>query len=156
MKNKKAAGPDEPKPELYKTLANDSKCLEIMTKCLQNETEEKNKPEKWKKSKTKMIKKVKKPTVKDLRPIALTNASYKIFMALMKDEIEEHLERNMEMKETQAGFTKGGRVEDNIFILQYCVEESYKRKESLIVISIDFKKAYDSIKRKKNRNYERI
>ncbi|XP_068242210.1 uncharacterized protein [Palaemon carinicauda] len=49
LKNKKAAGPDELKPELYKTIANDSKCLEIITKCLQNETKEKNKPEKWKK-----------------------------------------------------------------------------------------------------------
>ncbi|XP_068224647.1 uncharacterized protein [Palaemon carinicauda] len=106
MKNKKAAGPDELKPELYKTIANDKKCLEIVTKCLQNETEEKNKPEKWKKSKTKMIKKVKKPTLKDLRPIALTNASYKISMVLMKDEIEEHLERNMEMKEHKQGSQK--------------------------------------------------
>ena len=65
-------------------------------------------------------------------------------MFLVKNEIEEHLEEDRELKETQAGFT----IED-IFILQYLVEETYKMKKSLIVISVDFKKAYDSIKREK-------
>ncbi|XP_068234279.1 uncharacterized protein [Palaemon carinicauda] len=88
IKNKKAAGPDALKPELHKTLIKEIKCLEIITQCLQNETQ-KNNPEKWKASKTKMIKRARKSTVKDLRPIALTNASCKIFMALMKDETEE-------------------------------------------------------------------
>ena len=75
--------------------------------------------------------------------------SYKLFMSLVKNEIEEHLEENRELKETQAGFTTGGRIEDNIFTLQYLVEETYKMKKILIVISVDFKKAYDSIKREK-------
>ena len=149
LKNKKAAGPDGLKPEMYKTLMEDEECLKILTKCLGNEIEIKEKPNKWKKSKTKMMKKVKKPTVKDLRPIALTNISYKLFMSIVKNEIEEHLEKNGEMKETQAGFTAGGRIEDNLFILQYCIEETFRKKKSLIVISVDFKKAYDSIKREK-------
>ena len=53
-------------------------------------------------------------------------------MSLVKNEIEEHLEENRELKETQAGFTTGGRIEDNIFILQYLVEETHKMKKSLI------------------------
>ena len=73
--------------------------------------------------------------------------SYKSFMSLVKNEIEEHLEENRELKETQAGFTMGRRTEDIIFMLQYLVEETYKMKKSLIVISVDVKKAYDSIKR---------
>ena len=55
-------------------------------------------------------KKKKKKTAKELRPIALTNMSYKLFMSLVKNEIEEHLEENRELKETQAEFTKGGRI----------------------------------------------
>ena len=141
QKNKKAAGPDGLKPEMYKTLVEDEKCIKILTKCLKNEIERKQKPDKWKRSKTKMMKKKNKPTVKELRPIALTNISYKLFMSLIKNEIEDHLERNGEMKENQAGFTEGGRVEDNLFIMQYCVEETYKLKKSLIVIAIDFKKS---------------
>ena len=45
-------------------------------------------------------------------------------MSLMKDEIEEHMKENRIIEESQAGFTEGGRIEDNIFILQYCVEET--------------------------------
>ena len=51
------------------------------------------------------------------------------------------------MVETQAGFTKGGRIEDNLFLLNYCVETSYKKKSPLFVTSIDYSKAFDSIKR---------
>ena len=51
------------------------------------------------------------------------------------------------MMETQAGFTKGGKIEDNLFILNYCVEESFRRKASLYVTSIDYSKAFDSVKR---------
>lgn len=96
-----------------------------------------------------MIPKKSKPEAKDLRPIALTNYSYKIFMAILKDKIENHLRSNREIKENQAGFTAGARIEDNLFIMQYCVEESYKKKTPLIVTSIDFTKAFDSIKREK-------
>ena len=95
-----------------------------------------------------MIPKKKNPTVKYLRPIALTEISYKIYMTLIKDEIEEHLSSNNEMKEVQTGFTKGGRTEDNLFTLQYCIEKSFKMKLELFVTSVDFKKAFDSIIRK--------
>ena len=147
LKEKKAAGPDGLKPEIYKVLANKKKSVNILSKCMQNEVKRKEKPNSWKKSKTKMIKKVKKPKINELRPIALTNISYKIFMAILKEEIENHIEMNGEKLETQAGFTKGGRIEDNLFILSHCVERSYKEKKGLVVIAIDFKKAYDSIKR---------
>lgn len=44
-----------------------------------------------KKSKTRMIENKKKPTPSDLRLIALIDASYKIFMALIKKNcIEKH------------------------------------------------------------------
>ena len=68
-------------------------------------------------------------------------------MSLLKLQLEEHLKKTEQMLETQAGFTTGGKIEDNIFLLQYCVEESYKRKVPLIVTSIDYSKAFDSIDR---------
>ena len=149
LKCKKAAGPDGIKAEIYKALADKEEIVVALTECFQNEIEEKEKPSEWKLSRTKMIEKRKKPTAKDLRPIALTDISYKLFMSLIKDEIEAHLRINNEMKETQAGFTEGGRGEDNLFLLQYCIEESYRRKTPLVVVSVDFSKAYDSIKREK-------
>lgn len=49
----------------------------------------------------------------------------------------------------QAGFTKGGRVEDNLLILQYCEERAFKMKRSLIASALDISKAFDSVKRGK-------
>ena len=47
----------------------------------------------------------------------------------------------------QSGFTKDRRVTDNLFILSYCIEESFKMKTPLYVIAIDFAKAFDSVNR---------
>ena len=66
---------------------------------------------------------------------------------------EEHLIRNNLVLDNQIGFTKGGRIEYNHFILQYVVEKTFrsgaKYHNKLIVGALDFKKAYDSIDRNK-------
>ena len=46
----------------------------------------------------------------------------------------------------QIGFTRGGSPTDNIFILGECVEEAFRMKNMLVVVSVDFRKAYDSVK----------
>ena len=147
LKNRKATGPDGLKGELYKSMANSKTCLEALTKCYQVELNKIEKPTKWKTSKTKLLKKKKKPTVRDLRPLALTDMSYKIFMSIIKEEIEQHLKNIKEDNEVQAGFKKGGRIEDNLLTLRYCVKDAYKNRRQLIVTAIDFRKAYDSVKR---------
>ena len=48
-----------------------------------------------------MIPKKSKPQPKDLRPIAITNISYKLYMSNIGEEIEEHIEKN--------NLTKGNR-----------------------------------------------
>ena len=48
-------------------------------------------------------------------------------MCMIKDKIEDHLRATNEVLEVQAGFTVGGRVEDNLLILNYCVQESYAK-----------------------------
>ena len=51
--------------------------------------------------------------------------------------------------ETQAGFSACSMIEDNLFILQYCIEGCYKLKRPLIVTCLDYSKAFDSIRRRK-------
>ena len=68
-------------------------------------------------------------------------------MSLIGREIEKHVAENNIEKFEQVGFTKGGNILDNLFILRECVEETYRKKEQMVAIAIDFKKAYDSIKR---------
>ena len=38
-------------------------------------------------------------------------------------------------------------MEDNLFILRYCIEGSYKRGKPLFVMAIDFGNAFDSVNR---------
>ena len=86
------------------------KCLEALANGYKKEIEEKEKPKDWKESKTKMLEKKKKPTSKDLRPFALTNVSYKIFMAYIQDETEDHLKENMVLEESQALWCSGSML----------------------------------------------
>ena len=149
MKNGKATGPDGLKIELYKCLSEDEEVLQTLTHTLNEILRHREVPEQWKRSKTIMIEKKVKPTIRDFRPIALTNASYKIFMGLIKDKIEKHIAENKLVNEYQAGATRGRRAADNLFMLNYCIEESYTDKKSLFIISIDYSKAFDSLDRGK-------
>ena len=79
----------------------------------------------------------------------MTDVSYKILMSLIGREIEKHVAENKIEKFEQAGFTKGGNISDNLFILRECVEETYKKKEQMVAIAIDFLK---SIRLNKKRN----
>ena len=106
-------------------------------------------PQTWSESKTVLIPKINKPSIKDLRPIALTNILYKVFMGILKTKIENHIKDTENESEIQAGFTKKRRICDNLFILNYCIDQSFKNKKALYLISIDFTKAFDSIKRDK-------
>merc|ERR1712179_319988 len=149
LKNNKAAGTDKLKAELFKELGKRGTCREVMLKCFNSVLEGGNTPESWNTSRTKMIKKERRPTVRDFRPIAITNISYKIFMSFIREKIEEHLRLNNLIKENQIGFTGGGRIEYNHMILQYIIEKTKKEDENrqLIITALDFKKAFDSVKR---------
>lgn len=109
IKSNKAPGPNSLKPVLYKELGKSEFCTEIMAKVYDRQFYSKQIPESWKESKTKLIAKKKKPTVKDFRPIALANISYKLFMSIVKNQIEDHLERNNLTKDNQTGFYKRGK-----------------------------------------------
>ena len=104
-------------------------------------------PEGWKESKTVMIPNIGKPTAKEHRPIALTNVGYKIFMGLVTIKLDEHLERNRLISDYQAGFTGGRRLEENLFIVRYCIEEMFRLGKRLIVVAIDPEKSFDSVDR---------
>ena len=150
IKKKKATGPDNLKGEFYSVLEQSEIsliCVITLRNIMQNIMDNNIEVDSWKKSRTTMIPKVKKPTAAQLRPIALTDISYKLYMTIQGRKIDNHIIDNNEQIETQAGFTKGGQIEDNLFILQYCTEKTYKQRKPLIVTCIDYTKAYDSIKR---------
>ena len=148
LKNGNVPGEDGLKAEIFKGMLNSPKLIETMKHCFNEIVNTGKIPISWKTSITKMIPKKTKPTASDLRPIAITNVVYKIFMAIIRDKIEDHLKRNHLTKENQNGFTRGARIEDNIFILNYCIEKSKTMKLPLIILAIDYSKAFDSVDRK--------
>ena len=70
-------------------------------------------------------------------------------MGILKCKIEDHIKKNNYINDLQTGATKGRRVTENIFILQYCIDKTFKDKKKLYMISIDYSKAFDSVNRSK-------
>merc|ERR1712033_141087 len=85
--------------------------------------------------------------------IAVTVNSNKILCSILRQKIEEFLEEKGIKYENQFGFTQGGRVEHCMFILSYIATMTFQNRgkygKNLYFAFIDFKKAYDSIDRKK-------
>ena len=148
IKNGKQPGPNRLKGEIYRWLGEQPTCVKAFTEAVNSVVVKGVFPESWKKSNTTMLPKKSKPKVEDHRPIALTDVNYKLVMSLLKNSIMEHLENIREINDLQAGFTRGKRMEDNVFILSYCIEESKKRRQELILMGIDFEKAFDFVDRR--------
>jgi len=152
MKNCKASGIDNIPAELMKVLIKDEEIRKYLLKCF-NRTFTEKIHEDWLLSRTTMIPKNKKPKILEHRPIAVTVNSSKIVCSILRKKIEEFLIEKGIIYENQFGFTEGGRVEHCLFILDYITNMSFekikKRGKSLFFAFIDFRKAYDSIDRKR-------
>ena len=70
-----------------------------------------------------------------------------------REKIEEHLEECRYRYENQYGFTKGGKIENCLFTLNYIENMTFESKKmehkKLYFTFIDLKKAYDSVNRGK-------
>ena len=147
IKRGKQPGPDKIRGEILRWLGESEICLATLTTALNTVMERGMCPESWRESRTVMIPKESKAEVENHRPVALTNTSYKLMMTLIKKQIYQHLLELGEINDLQAGFTEGRRMEDNVFLMEYCLRESKKRRKELIVMAIDFEKAFDSVER---------
>merc|ERR1712002_36950 len=151
MKNKKATGIDNIPAELMKELIKDKEVKEYLLRCFNNALVEVHRD--WLVSRTTMIPKKPKPKILEHRPIAVTVNSNKIVCTILREKIEEYLSENGVKFDNQMGFTAGGRVEHCMFTLGYIANITFEKRgeagSPLYFAFIDFKKAYDSIDRKK-------
>ena len=141
MKNGKATGVDGISAELMKLLIKDEDVRKNMVKCFNNVLKEKV-HEDWLISKTTRVPKIKRPTILDHRPIAVTVNSSKIICTILRKKIEEYLKEKNIVFENQYGFTSGGKKEHCLFIIDYITNMTYEssRNKSLFFAFIDFKK----------------
>ena len=72
---------------------------------------------------------------------------YMLFWGLVNNKLVEHSDRNGMICDYQAGFTGGMSLVQNLFIVRYCIEETYWFGRKLVEVSIDFKKAFNSVER---------
>ena len=130
MKTRKQGGPDGIRSEMLRALMDSEVCMEKMALGFNEVLETGIVVDGWKQSKTCMIPKVRKPGEGDHRPIALTNAGYKLFMGVLKDQMVGQVMMDGRIGYMQAGFTEGRRMTENIFLLGLCVEEKYRKDKT--------------------------
>ena len=145
FKKRKAAGPDDEALELYQNLdqENRMRLLEIINDWwIHNEFPE----DKLHSRIVFLFKKGKTSDVLNFRPIALTNATYKIFASLIQKRMAKTMDHIMH--KTQYGFRKNKSTGDAIYLIRRLVEQgerSSKDFPSLKFITLDWEKAFDSV-----------
>ena len=152
QRNGKAAGVDGEKAEVMKQLIKNNRIKKALLRAFNCSLEE-NVNRIWLESKTSMIVKKGKPQYKENRPIAVMVWSSKIVYGFLREKIEDHLENWAYNFVIQYGFTRGGRIEHCLYNLAYIGNRTYestkKRHRTQYYAMIDFRKAYDSVNRKK-------
>lgn len=106
-------------------------------------------PESWRKGRVSLL--PKEGSDNDIfsnrRPITITPISYRIFMHIIKSRVQEILEINSSIGEWQAGFRRGYRLDDHLFVLSQVIEISRSCGIGLMGVFLDLKKAYDMVDR---------
>ena len=82
-------------------------------------------------------------SVDDLRPIALTNLEYRIFTKILSNRL--HIISNKLIKEHQTCSIKERKMNDNIILTRDLIIDSNLKKKTLNILSVDQRKAFDSI-----------
>jgi hypothetical protein len=63
---------------------------------------------------------------------------------MVKYRLVHELEKEERLPAEQYGFRKGRSTEDYHFILEVEVQEAFREKQHLILVSLDLEKAYDT------------
>ena len=85
-------------------------------------------------------------SVDDLRPISLTNYEYRIFTKILANRLNKVSDKLIEKHQTCS--IKNRNMTDNIFLTKKIIEFSILKKKKVNIISVDQKKAFDSIDHK--------
>ena len=104
MKNNKASGVDNIPAEVMKELIKDEQTRNYLLKCFNRALVDEIHQD-WLVSKTTMIPKTKKTKILEHRPIAVTVNSNKIVCTILRQKIEDYLEKKGIKYENQFGFT---------------------------------------------------
>jgi hypothetical protein len=78
--------------------------------------------------------------MKNFRPISLLNCSFKIFGRLLTSRLEKICERIVAQE--QSAFIRGRYILESVVIAHEVVHSLHRSKEPVVVIKLDYEKAY--------------
>ena len=80
------------------------------------------------------------------RGISINSILGKVFSIVLKNRLEQFVQENTLIDDTQIGFKRNCRTSDHMFVLRTLIDKYVKKlKTPLYVCFVDFKKAYDSV-----------
>ncbi|KAK1694254.1 hypothetical protein QYE76_010951 [Lolium multiflorum] len=82
-------------------------------------------------------------TADGFRPISLQNCIMKIVTKILTSRLQHFIERLISFE--QSGFVKGRSIVDNFLYAADVVQSCQTRKTPVVVLKLDFKKAFDSV-----------
>ena len=86
----------------------------------------------------------------NFRGLAIGSSLGKLYSHILLNRLMNYIKDNNLISPKQIGFMKNTRTSDHIFLLQTIIEKYVKKnRKKLFVAFIDFKKAYDTVDRKK-------
>ena len=79
------------------------------------------------------------------RGITLLSCLGKLFTSILNHRLTEFCEKNLILKEIQAGFRKGYSTSDHVFVLKHLIDLFKSKNKKLFCCFVDYSKAFDSI-----------
>ena len=146
LKLNKASGDDQLKAEaiIYADKVTKGNIKAIMEKCLNGQSI----PENWRDSIIWPIhKKGSKTNAENYRGIAIGNAIYKLYANIVNSRLENFIESQNILPDTQNGFRKLRSTTDNIYILNHIINSKLHNGKKIYAFFVDFKSAFDTIDR---------
>ena len=145
---KKAAGLDGIKNEMILHLGPASK--NILLKFINRTWRESRLPTAWRNARITPILKKGKPAgdPQSYRPISLTSCLGKLAERMVNARLYWWLESNHLLQNTQAGFRKGSRTEDQLFRFVQRTIDGFQEGKNTVAVFVDLQQAYDRVWRK--------
>ena len=145
---RKAPGPDKITNEMISHLGSIAK--KRLLQYINRTWNEGQLPRSWKTARITPILKKGKPAGKpqSYRPISLTSCLGKVTERMINTRLYHWLEKNKILNETQAGFRRNSRTEDQLFRFVQSTIDGFQQSKHTSAVFIDLQQAYDRVWRK--------